>query len=315
MLETHNVQNFAIKCAHTKIVNPGELKEHPLNPNDHSDEQTRKFVDILKYQGWRRPITVSTLSGYITKGHGALKAALSAGVTEVPVDFQDYDTEAQELADIVADNQLARLSTMNMGKLKSIAVEIKAFDVDLSLTGFKLETLETLITASPKQIELAKASAEDKEHLASEWEEKIDRIAGVSSSSSESEESEEIEESNEEKKENIYTKKIDAPVYEPKGAKPAISDLVGTEKTAALLDEIEARDIPEDIKEFLRIAAYRHLVFNFEAIAEYYAHADVETQELMENSALVIIDFKKAIENGFVVLTKELEDLYGTEKS
>ena len=48
-------------------------------------------------------------------------------------------------------------------------------------------------------------------------------------------------------------------------------------------------------------------------IADYYCNAKKEIQELFENSALVIIDFKKAIERGFVRMTDELLDEYGKE--
>ena len=58
------------------------------------------------------------------------------------------------------------------------------------------------------------------------------------------------------------------------------------------------------------VAAYRHVVFNYRAIAEYYAHAKADLQEAMEDSALVIVDFNKAIENGFVALTNEILEQY-----
>ena len=45
-------------------------------------------------------------------------------------------------------------------------------------------------------------------------------------------------------------------------------------------------------------------------IAEFYAHSNNIIQNLMENSALVIIDFNKAIELGYVCLKKELSDSY-----
>jgi hypothetical protein len=51
-------------------------------------------------------------------------------------------------------------------------------------------------------------------------------------------------------------------------------------------------------------------VLNFEFIADYYAHSDKEMQELMEESALVIVDINKAITNGWVNLSKELSDIY-----
>ena len=61
---------------------------------------------------------------------------------------------------------------------------------------------------------------------------------------------------------------------------------------------------------FLRHAAERHVVFNFRNIAEFYAHADAEVQNLMERSALVIIDFNRAIEGGFIELTDRIKTIY-----
>lgn len=103
-----------------------------------------------------------------------------------------------------------------------------------------------------------------------------------------------------------YTKKIEAPIYEPKGEEPALIELVDISKASELKKEIHNADIPADVKLFLSDAADRHKVFNYEKIAEYYAHAPAEIQTLMEKSALVIIDFDKAIENGFVRMSEEL---------
>lgn len=63
----------------------------------------------------------------------------------------------------------------------------------------------------------------------------------------------------------------------------------------------------------MRIAAARLYRFNYEKIAEYYAHQPPEIQAIMEKLALVIIDFNKAIENGYVWLTKEIEGLLDDE--
>jgi hypothetical protein len=57
----------------------------------------------------------------------------------------------------------------------------------------------------------------------------------------------------------------------------------------------------------------RHNVFNYEKIADYYSHASPEMQALMERSALVIIDFEKAIELGYVRLCDEIRQQYMEE--
>ena len=109
---------------------------------------------------------------------------------------------------------------------------------------------------------------------------------------------------------DLYTRKIVAPTYEPSGKKPLISELFNTEKTDKLIAEIEQSEVVTDEeKSFLIEAARRHTVFYFNKIADYYANSEPEVQRLMENSALVIVDFNKAIELGFVVLTKKISDL------
>lgn len=107
-----------------------------------------------------------------------------------------------------------------------------------------------------------------------------------------------------------YTRNIQAPIYEPKGDKPEIKDLYDYTRANELIAEIDKSELPENEKEFLRAAARRHTVFNYKNIAEYYAHSDVEMQRLMENSALVIIDFNKAIELGYVKLSEEVAEQF-----
>lgn len=103
-----------------------------------------------------------------------------------------------------------------------------------------------------------------------------------------------------------YTKKIAAPIYEPKGECPAIQDLLDKTKTVELCAEIASAKLPKDVSEFLLAAAQRHTVFNFRNIAEFYCHASEDIQQLMERSGLIIIDMNKAIENGFVHLSERL---------
>jgi hypothetical protein len=103
-----------------------------------------------------------------------------------------------------------------------------------------------------------------------------------------------------------YTHKIDAPVYTPKGEKPPVTDLVNSERAEKLISEIESAKLPKEIERFLKTAAARHVVFDYEKIAEFYCHADPKTQELMENSALIIIDFNKALQLGYVKLKEDI---------
>lgn len=107
-----------------------------------------------------------------------------------------------------------------------------------------------------------------------------------------------------------YSKKISIPQYLPSRNKPDIRMLYNNDKYIKLCHKISnATNITEDEKRFLMFAATRHIVFNYSQIADYYAHSNKEMQELMEESALVIIDFDDAIANGYVKLSKNIEEI------
>ena len=110
--------------------------------------------------------------------------------------------------------------------------------------------------------------------------------------------------------ERKYTTKIEAPIYEPKNKKPHLLELYDMSKTSRLIREIKMADISDQEKVFLIEAAKRHTVFNYENIADYYSHASKEMQNLMERSALVIIDFELAIQLGYVRLSDEIRTQY-----
>lgn len=112
-----------------------------------------------------------------------------------------------------------------------------------------------------------------------------------------------------------YSSKIEAPQYNITGENPELEELYDTEKADALAKEIDEADVPKKVKAFLKVAAMRHVVFNFRNIAEYYAHADAKVQRLMEKSALVIIDFEDAIRNGFVIVSERMAALRGGDES
>ena len=122
---------------------------------------------------------------------------------------------------------------------------------------------------------------------------------------------EELEELTEEfTPESKYTTKVNIPQYEPTGAKVDIDSCLDTTKSEELIEKIREANIPQDLKDFLILASYRHNVFNYQNIAEYYANANSEVQELMEQSALVIIDYEDAVANGYAKLSGQLKDLF-----
>mgnify|MGYP002126983335 CR=1 FL=1 len=111
-------------------------------------------------------------------------------------------------------------------------------------------------------------------------------------------------------KENPYTKKIEAPIYTPSEEAPEMASVVQLTKYEQLIKEINKSSVSDIEKEFLKLAATRHIVFNYKYTADMYAHSGKEMQALMEKSALVIIDFNKAIEYWYVNMSKEILDNY-----
>lgn len=106
-----------------------------------------------------------------------------------------------------------------------------------------------------------------------------------------------------------YTTKTDIPQYSPTGQKPKLEELIDETKTHDLLKDIIFSKVSWDERNFLIKATYRHLAFNYRKIAEYYANASPEMQRLMEQSALVIIDYDDAIKNGYMKLSKKVREM------
>ncbi|MEQ1862239.1 MAG: ParB/Srx family N-terminal domain-containing protein [Chthoniobacteraceae bacterium] len=130
--------DIAIHCVYSDLRAPFLLKPNPDNPNRHSAHQIQLLASIIQEQGWRNPITVSKRSGFVVRGHGRLEAAMLLGCEQVPVDEQDYDSEAAELADLIADNRLSELAELDEAGLRAVMERIKAADPDFDreLTGF-----------------------------------------------------------------------------------------------------------------------------------------------------------------------------------
>lgn len=117
-------------------VDINELKPHPENANKHPQSQIEQLAKIINYQGFRSPIIVSNRSGFITVGHGRLEAAKLNGLTRVPVSYQDYDDELQEIAHMHSDNSIALQAEIDMTKVTETLREIN-FDLDVDFLGFK----------------------------------------------------------------------------------------------------------------------------------------------------------------------------------
>lgn len=274
-VKTHNPNNFPLMDIRDIGDIQGDLKEFE------SEEKEQAFVKLIKERGVRFAFIVYTDrwdKSWMVAGNGRKKLFLKYDIRNEDLKYefpvmQVYAKSKKDAARLILEES----SKWHKETQEGMKEFMEAYSIDLD---FVLEST----TMEDFGIEF-------------EGMEGYEGSGGSGEGSSE----------------NNYSKKIEAPTYEPKNEKPLAEDLYKEEKTNSLSEEIESLEIPEDEKEFLLKAAQRHRVFNYEKIADYYAHSSKEVQRVMENSALVIIDFDKAIENGYVQLSEETRKQYADE--
>lgn len=132
------MRGMIIRCLYDELIPISELKAkfHPQNRNNHPPEQIERLAKILDYQGARRVATISKLSGLLTVGHGRVLAAEKAGWEVYPVNYQDYEDEASEYADLVADNALQEWAELDLAGV-NLDIGDLGPDFDLEMLGFK----------------------------------------------------------------------------------------------------------------------------------------------------------------------------------
>ncbi|MFN7339663.1 MAG: ParB/Srx family N-terminal domain-containing protein [Opitutia bacterium] len=256
-----------------KVLLVSDLVPYARNSRTHSAQQVDKIAASIKEFGFLNPIITDGENG-IVAGHGRVLAAQKLGLETLPVIEAAHLTEAQRRAYVIADNRLALDAGWDNEMLKIELKDLDSEGFDLTLTGFELGEMSDIFAG-------------------------VEPGAGAGEGEAGTPEN--------------YSRKIEAPIYEITGEKPTPAQLYDRTKTEQLQAKIEQASLPDEVKAFLKYAAERHTVFNFSKIAEFYAHSEADVQELFEQSALVIIDFQRAIEEGFVQLSKELLELSGLD--
>jgi hypothetical protein len=82
-------------------------------------------------------------------------AAKALGEQLVPIDCQDYVSEAEEIADMISDNRIAELADLDRSMLRELAEQLDDGAFDMDLTGFDQKALEELMTATPPEFDAA----------------------------------------------------------------------------------------------------------------------------------------------------------------
>lgn len=130
-----------------EIVPTSDVIPNEKNPNQHPDSQIELLASIIKATGWRNSITVSKLSGLVVSGHGRLEAAKKAGLKEVPVEYQSFQSMAEEIASLTADNRIAELAENSATMLADILADFDTGEMPIELTGYTEEDIEGILEA------------------------------------------------------------------------------------------------------------------------------------------------------------------------
>lgn len=134
-----------IKSEKIELIDIDSVIPNPKNANRHSIEQLERLQKLIKYQGFRNPLIISKRTGFLVVGHGRLDAAKALGMKKVPVIKQDFESEAQEYAYLISDNEIARWAELD---LHSVYTELETLDLPeidlLGIDDFSLPEVETL---------------------------------------------------------------------------------------------------------------------------------------------------------------------------
>lgn len=119
-----------------KLLDPKDLKPNPKNRNKHSDEQIERLIKLIEHHGFRQPIIVSNRSGLVVAGHGRLEASKRMGLSQVPVAYQDFDSDDAEYSFGISDNAIGAWAELD---LSAINVDLPDFgpDMNLDMLGIK----------------------------------------------------------------------------------------------------------------------------------------------------------------------------------
>ena len=138
-----------VHCAHHAMASIHDLKPHPANPNRHPERQLLLYAAAIRAHGWREAVTVSRRSGFVVSGCGAIEAARRIPTDQIPVEYQDYATDEEELADLLAHNRLAELSTTDGDLLKAALAQLGGTGAKV-VTGYSpADIAKLLATAAP----------------------------------------------------------------------------------------------------------------------------------------------------------------------
>lgn len=154
------MSDVKIKIDSIKLVPTKDLKQNPKNRNHHPQDQIEELARHYSVHGMRTPIIVSNQTKHIVSGNGRYLAALRAGLDQVPVSYQDFDSPEMEYAFGVADNGLSLWSELDMAGINNDLSDLGPdFNIDdLGIKDFTLDVSEKDINNTSKELDISEFS-------------------------------------------------------------------------------------------------------------------------------------------------------------
>lgn len=131
-------------CEHERLEPVLKVKPNPKNPVFHPESQIKALAKIIRANGFRSPVTISSLSGMVVAGHGRLKAAEYLGLDCVPIDIQHFASEREEWEHLLADNRIAELKETDKRMLAEI-IDTKLDKDSAEASGFTQDEFLSLV--------------------------------------------------------------------------------------------------------------------------------------------------------------------------
>ena len=124
-----------------------ELQPSSYNPRKISDTDYEKLKRSMEEFGCVEPIVFNERTGCVIGGHQRLKVLQELGEQEIECVILDLN-ETQEKALNLALNKIS--GDWDIEKLELVIDDLKLSDIDISLTGFDVEELDSLFPAEVK---------------------------------------------------------------------------------------------------------------------------------------------------------------------
>lgn len=102
---------------------------------------------------------------------------------------------------------------------------------------------------------------------------------------------------------------IEIPFYTPSDEKPNVNDLASTAKADSLIEVIDGLNIDDELKKILKFRASFFVDFDFQKIADFYFNSNEDIKGIFESLGMVILSPKKALENSFIEIGENINDL------